>query len=212
MVIDERAYLIIDLLVITALLFFIIKGVINGFLYELINVMFLFVAIIAAWIISPICATKFPIFDINTANELLDLIVDVSNINIIVNNILWFLILILCILVIFIVIKPLLKKFCKFPILGSFNRIFGGVLGLIYGFILVLLFTVFLSLPVFQNGKQAIDNTVLKYTNPATNFVTKVILKNANISSIKDATHSFNADKARQDLYDLLVKQGILDE
>lgn len=212
MVIDERAYLIIDIFVISLMLFCIIKGAIDGFLYELINVLFLFVALFAAWLISPICANNLPLFDIKTENELLDLIADVSNLNAVVNNILWFIILVFAILIIFLVIRPLLKKICKIPLFGNFNRILGGLLGVIYGFILVLLFTVFLMLPIFKNGKQAKDNTILKYTDTATKFTTKFLLNNVNLERIKENVSNFDAEKARKDLYDLLVKQGILDE
>lgn len=210
--IPQNLFIIIDILVAIILLFGIIKGCINGFAYELINLVFLALSFVAAWFISPILANKVPIFKLDVENDLVNKMYETTNASLMINNIIWIIILVLFLNLIFLLVKPLFKTISKIPVIGAVNRILGGLLGFLRSFIICLLISVLITLPIIKNGKEVKENTVLKYGDDITKFATKYIVNSINLDGIKDELDNFDVDDARDDLTNWLIEQGVLDE
>ncbi|MDO5440613.1 MAG: CvpA family protein [Erysipelotrichaceae bacterium] len=210
--IPNNLFIIVDILVAVILLFCIIKGVINGFVFELINIVFLAATCFIAYLVSPILAIKAQILDLASENELADKVVDTFNINITVNTVLWFVIIVLVLNLIFMIVKPLFKTVSKIPVIGSVNRILGGLIGGLRGFVICLFISVLITMPVIKNGKEVKEASVLRYADDITDYATKFIVKNVNLDNIKQEVDDFDVDKARNDLLTWLIDQGVLDE
>lgn len=212
MSIPNSLFIIVDILIAAIILFCIIKGAINGFVYELINFLFLGLSFVVGWFLSPIFACKLTIFKPEISNELASKLMDATNLTIIINNYLWLIIIVLILNLIFMLIKPLFKSISKIPFLGFFNRIFGSLLGAIRGFVICLLVSALITSPIVKNGNEVKAGTLLNYVDDITNASTNFILENINIDSIKDNFEDFDVDKAREELSLWLSDQGILDE
>lgn len=200
---------VIDVIIVTVGVFCIIKGYINGFFYELINFIFILLSIVLAWFISPVLSKAYPIFKLNSGNELVDTISDTLNLNSLFNNILWFIIVVFGLIVLSLLLKPLFKKLCKVPVLGFFNRVLGALFGILNAFVVVLLISILLSLPVIKNGKEVKQKTLLKYTDSVSKLVNNYIVNNINLDELDE---NFDVDNSRRELYDYLVEQGFIDE
>lgn len=210
--IPSNLFIFIDILIVVIFLFCIIKGLINGFVFELINILFLALSFAVAWFISPIFASKVPLIVLDVKNELALKLIEFSDAVILVNNLLWLVIIVLILNLLFMIIKPIFKKISKIPVIGPFNRVLGGILGGLRAFVICLLISVLLSMPVIQNGKDVNEGTVLKYADDVTSYATNLILNNINLDKIKEEFDDFDVDKARNDLASWLIDQGIFNE
>lgn len=212
MIIPENLFVAIDLLVIGIFLFCLIKAIKNGFLYELINLIFLALSFVAGWFVSPVLANNVSIMKINSENELNAKVIRDLNIQITVNTIIWFIIIILILNLIFILIRPLFKSICKLPLIGPVNRILGIILGVFRAFVITILLSILLTMPVIKNAKQIKNETVLVYVDKVTDISTKFIINNINLDNIKKEIEDFDVDEARNDLNTWLIEQGIINE
>lgn len=206
--IPQETFVFIDIFIGLIFLIFIIKGFKNGLVYELINLGFFVISIIASWIVAPILGGKVAIFDVTKTID--TPFIDLSSINSIINTFIWFVILIVVINFVYMIIKPIFKKFSKIPLLGFANKILGSCINIIYAFLVTLIISMLFTFPVFKNGKDVIDNTVLKYADDVSGVVTKLIIKNIDLSKID--TNNFSIEETRQELLDWLIDKGILDE
>lgn len=210
--IPQNLFIFIDILVAVIILIGIIKGCINGFAYELVNLVFLALSFVAAWFISPILANKVPVFNIDLGNELANKMYETTNASFLINNIIWIVIIILLLNLIFLLVKPLFKTISKIPVIGSFNRILGGLLGFLRSFVICLLISVLITLPIVKNGKAVKEGTVLKYADDITDVTTKLIINNINLDNLKNDIDSIDVDGAREELTNWLIENGVLDE
>ena len=208
---DYMSY-IIDMLVVAIFLFCVVRAFRNGFVYELINFIFLGISILAGWFLSPILAIKASLFNIELDNELAAKLIDSNNISIVINTVVWFIIIVLVLNLLFVLIKPVFKALTKVPVLGSINKLLGGILGLIRAFIICLLLSVLITLPVIKNGKDIKNNSILRFGDDITNITTKFLVDNVDLDNLKHEISSFDADAARNDLQTWLIQQGVLNE
>ena len=208
---DFMSY-IIDMLVVAIFLFCVVRAFRNGFVYELINFIFLGISILAGWFLSPILAIKASLFNIELDNELAAKLIDSNNISIVINTVVWFIIIVLVLNLLFVLIKPVFKALTKVPVLGSINKLLGGILGLIRAFIICLLLSVLITLPVIKNGKDIKNNSILRFGDDITNITTKFLVDNVDLDNLKHEISSFDADAARNDLQTWLIQQGVLNE
>ena len=200
---------VIDVIIVTVCVFCIVKGYINGFFYELINFIFILLSIVLAWFVSPVLSKAYPIFKLNSGNELIDTISSTLNLNTLFNNVLWFVIVVFVLIILSLLLKPLFKKLVKVPVLGFFNRLLGAIFGILNSFIIILLISIFLSLPVIQNAKEVKQKTLLRYTDKVSKVVNNYIVNNIDLDAVGD---DLDVDKARRELYDYLLEQGFIDE
>ena len=216
MYIPSNYFMIINILVAIIILIYIFKSYKNGFLYELVNLGFLLVSIFVSWLIAPILASKAGIFDVSelitiqaSPNQLQGTI---DNVNLLVNSIVWFAVILLLLNVLFLLVKPLLKFLSKIPVLGTVNKVLGGVIGVFYGLFVSLLISLIFTFPVFKNGQEVVDGTILKYARELNSITTKYIVEHLDLGKIQKETENFDIDVARKDLETWLVQQGIIND
>lgn len=205
-------YLIVDAIIVGLFILCIIKGFKKGFVYQLINILFLFISLAIGYFVSPILSKSIPIFKFSNEDTLLNAILESIKIADLINNVIWFVIIVIGLNLIYLIIKPLFKSFSKMPVIGTFNKILGAFLGIIYAYLIVSLLVIFLSIPFFKEGKAIKDNTILKYTDTVSNLVNNYIIDNIDIENMLNDVENFDTDKARESFKNYLIEQGILNE
>lgn len=210
--IPNSAFIVIDIILIAVIVFCLIKGILNGFVYGFINLIFLTASSFFAWFISPVLANKVALFTYTSENAVADKLIEQANLNLIINNLLWFIIITVVLNLLFALIKPLFKTISKIPIVGGLNKFLGGLLGFVRGFVICILISIFLSLPIIKNNTEVKNETILKYVEGITDEATKFLVKNINFDELIKDANSFDVDKARENLSKWLIEQGILDE
>ena len=199
MVIPENCYIYISILVAAIYLAFIIIGYHKGFLYELVNMVYTVLALAAAWFASPVFAKVFPLIDLNkmgTEAMMLNKLIDLNNT---VNIAAYFLIIFLILKVLYIFISLILKSINKIPILGGFNQTLGCITGVFNATIVSLAITMLLGLPLFKNGKDAIDHSVLKYISGFSRSALTFVSEKITSSKLPDRPDGFDIDSYREE-------------
>lgn len=206
MTVPSEYFLYINIFIFALYLVFIFIGYKKGFLYELISLIYTALAIGAAWFVSPVLASVFPIVDLNTVSGgQYQMLSTMLNLNSIVNIVIYFLLVFLVLKLIYVFISLLLKSMNKIPVIGSFNQILGAVFGFINATLIVLSLSMLCSLPILKNGEEIKEGTVLKlittYSDQALNF----IMKEIGSYNLKQEVSDFDVESYREDL-----KQWIL--
>ena len=206
MTVPSEYFLYINIFIFALYLVFIFIGYKKGFLYELISLIYTALAIGAAWFVSPVLASVFPIVDLNTVSGgQYQMLSTMLNLNSIVNIVIYFLLVFLVLKLIYVFISLLLKSMNKIPVIGSFNQILGAVFGFINATLIVLSLSMLCSLPILKNGEEIKEGTVLKlittYSDQALNF----IIKEIGSYNLKQEVSDFDVESYREDL-----KQWIL--
>lgn len=209
MTIPKNWFMFINIIVAVVFLIYIFKSYKNGFVYELVNLVFLVLSVIASWIIAPILASKISIFDVNQVS---DAPIPSKDVNIIINSLIWFIIILVLLNVLFLLIKPLLKFVSKIPLLGTVNKVLGGIVGILYGLFVTIIISMIFTMPIFKNGKEVVDNTILKYANSLNKTMTKYVVENIDLSKVSKYSDDFNVDTARKELETWLISQGVIDD
>lgn len=182
MVISQDYYIFIDIFIglIYLAMFFI--GYKRGLLYELINVIYTVASLFAAWFASPVFASLFPLIDLTKIIEDQQLLIEAFDLNGFVNEVAYFIIIFLLLKLFYVLISVLVRSFNKIPVIGRVNQFFGGIFGLINATLITLFLSMLLMLPLFKNGKDIIDHTLLRYirsySNDALGLITETMLQN----------------------------------
>ena len=209
MIIPKNWFMFINIIVAVVFLIYIFKSYKNGFVYELVNLAFLVLSVIASWIVAPILASKISIFDVS---QISDVPIPSKDVNVLINSLIWFVIILVLLNVLFLLIKPLLKFISKIPLLGTVNKVLGGIVGIIYGLFVTVIISMIFTMPIFKNGKEVVDNTILKYANSLNKTVTKYVVENIDLSKVSKYSDDFNVDTARKELETWLISQGVIDD
>lgn len=203
MYIPENLYFLVDIFVILVMIVCLIVGFKKGFLYQLADLFSFVIAFIIAWLLGPILAEHVKIF---TADEtLLDAIVEP-----LINNLLWFVIVIIIVKLIFAIILPVFKTIKAVPILGSVNAIGGLVTGAINGFIWITIFGLILLTPLFENGDDIRDRTIYKPFNAFSDKLITMIAQKIDDEMISEGFEY--VDESREAFDDWLTDKGIFHE
>lgn len=182
----------------------VIFGYIKGFLYELVSVFFTAIAVIFSWFVAPILANLYPIINLETLYPEYSLFMNFVNLDAILNSFAYFLIVFLVLKVFYFVFALLLKGMNKIPVLGKVNKILGAIVGCFNGLLICLVLSMLLTLPIFKNGNEVRNGTVLKYTNKLNSDVLSFIAKNVDLENIKNQFENFDVDNAREELQNWL--------
>ena len=203
----ENLYIAVDIAIALIFVVCIIKALVNGFLYELVSLVGLILAIYASWFLAPVMAENMSLLKLS---ELDNPLVDLSNIKLMINTILWFVILFIVINIIIMIIKPLFKFIQKVPLIGFINKLLGFLIGIIEGLIVTLIMSLILTTPLFTNGSDIKKNTSLNYISVVSDEISKSAYKNIFENIIKDK--DIDIDTQRELLTNWLTEQGIFDE
>ncbi len=175
MTLPSNSVLFINVGVILFLVISIVLGYKRGFLWQVIKTIGILAVLLLSWILAPGFADLIKIFPKNYApfqeTPLADVFYDKINV------LVWFLIIFIIGLIVIAIIKPLFKVVLEFPIIKQFNSLLGAFFALIPAFIIIIIMTFLLNTAIFTNGKDIVDNSVLKYTDTVTEKITSILSK-----------------------------------
>lgn len=205
MTIPESAFIYISIFIVGIYIAMIIIGYNKGFLYEIVNLAYTAIALAVSWFVSPVFAKLFPLIDLDKVSSETKLINNLFNLNELINTIAYFVIIFLLLKILYIFISLLVKSLNKIPVIGGFNKILGGVFGIINATIITLFISILLSLPLFKNGNQVKENTILKYINNTSEEVLTYIAEKVGESNLENNSEEFDIDQYREEFKKWLV-------
>lgn len=165
MVIPESFFIFISIFIIALYIALMIIGYNKGLLYELVSLAYTGLSLGLAYFAAPVLASLFPLIDMKNIAKDMAILVDLLNLNEILNIVAYFLIIFLLLKIVYIFISILVKSLNKIPVIGKVNKSFGALFGIINATIITLVITMLLSLPLFKNGNEVKEKTILKYVN-----------------------------------------------
>ncbi|GEM_PF-1412404 len=212
MKIPENLFLYINIIIGVIYLINIIEAVSKGLLYEVVKLAFNVLGIYLSYRFALLMAENYPLFNIDLG--ILEGLVDANGIG---NTIIWFIILLVVFKILMMIILPLLKFLSKVPVLGFINRIGGLIFGLINATIIVMLLSLVLTLPVFENGEEVKNGTLIRYVSDAVDMVKEYVLNqeivdiNLDELNIKDITDMIDetAVESFDDVKEFIDELGI---
>lgn len=149
--------LVIDIIIAFILLIVLILGYIKGFVYWGYDLMATIISLVISLYVSSPLSNIFKIYQVEGVGKIIG---DV------VNRFIVFLVLFACLkLLLFflgLIIKPVLKKIIyAFELFEHIDRLLGIIASFIEGVITIYLGLIFIVMPIFSGGKEAVENTVL---------------------------------------------------
>ena len=204
MTIPENYYIFISLFIIALYIALMIIGYNKGFLYELVNLVYTLFSLAFAYFASPVLANMFPLFDVKNAAKDAAILVDIFNLNEILNIVAYFLIIFLLMKLLYVFISILVKSLNKIPVIGKVNKVLGALFGVINATIITLVITMLFSLPLFKNGKDIKEKTILKYINSFSQDVLTIVTQKVAQSNLSDGV-KFDIDSYREEFKEWLI-------
>ncbi|RRC94253.1 hypothetical protein EII25_00320 [Erysipelotrichaceae bacterium OH741_COT-311] len=177
----------------------------KGFFVLLIELFSLFLSLALAWFLSPIFSKMIQLFPKETisSNPLIQ-----SLVSPVLNQVLWFIVIVIIINVFLFIFKPIARKIGEVPGIHFINGILGVVFSFVITTIYILILTAVLKMPFFDNGVETVENTVLKHVNKYSNIVfeyaSQEIVKNEKIMNMISEDESVKIE-----LFDLMKKYGL---
>ena len=145
----------------------------KGFVWEILSILGVLVAIFIAWIIAPGIAEIIKVFPESAAPF------KGTSVGAIVYNrlnyIVWFIIITIAILIILALLKPLFNAITELPVLKQINGIFGARFSGIKTMVFFVLLVYVCNSAVISNGKDIIETTRLKYVQMASQKTMSIV-------------------------------------
>ena len=173
MTLGNNTGLYINIFLILVLVFSVFRGYRKGFIIQVIGFFSLILAAVVAWILYPSFGKLFQILPNSMAPFQTTNLKDFFYLK--TNSILWFIILFFVALILIKFIAKVLDLISRAPILNFINRVLGVGFSLINVLLISGLLVFGLSLPLFTNGQDVIEDSVLKYNENVVNKITGVI-------------------------------------
>lgn len=203
--ISQEYFMFVNIAIILIYVVFGIVAFKNGFLYQLISLIFNGLSLVAAWFLGPILAKLIPLVKMDNSNGLIDF-------SPYINSLIYMVIVFIALRIIYLIIKPAFKKVSDIPILGGINKIGGFLIGLINATIIVVLLSLLLNTKIISNGQEIKEKTILKYSDTITDYALKLSVEHLNIENFKNKIEDFDVDEYRQQFIEWLIEQGIINE
>lgn len=203
--IEFNLFLIIDLVVILFLVLMAFLGYKRGFLRELVHLLCVLVSLLVAWFFAPICANFYTIIKLDPLQDDLIIIKKVHNISIIINVVIYFVIIFIVVRLFFLVLDLIFKRINKIPVLGFFNKFLGFFAGLIKGIFIILICSLLLKLPIFDNQQEIKEKTVFRYIDDYSEVIFNYIIDNVDLKRLKYKFDSFDVEDARNDFKEWII-------
>ena len=212
MIIPESAILYINIFIIFIYITMMILAYKKGFIYGLVNFFGFLLALAASWFVAPILANNFPLLNPEMLTNASEAYV-FSIIAPLANTVIWFAIVLLVLNTVLSIIMPVFKIFSHIPVLGFLNRLAGAFFGFINATIWVLIISMILSLPFFQNGAYVKQNSLIKYVNNISDKAILFVANNIDLKNIEDYVgNEVDVQQARDQFESWLKQQGIINE
>ena len=204
--VPQEYFIYINIFIIALYLVIIFFGYKKGFLYELISLIYTGLALGAAWFVSPVLTSVFPIVDLSqVSGGQYQMLSTMLNLNSIVNIVIYFILTFLILKIVYVFISLLLKSMNKIPVIGSFNQILGAVFGFVNATLIVLSLSMLCSLPILKNGEEIKNGTILKYITKYSDEALNYVMLQVGNHNLSQELTNFDIEHYREDL-----KQWIL--
>lgn len=153
---------IIQLLFILFLGYQLYSGFKKGFLNRLLSLVAWITTMVGGWFLAQYLSKNIQLFPPQYLQEgiLQDVIASLLNFWV------FYILLIIIIRILFLFIKPVINKIGMLPLLNQVNQLLGTLFGFIITMIVSILCVVLLKVPLFENGQEVIDHTLLRWSNP----------------------------------------------
>ena len=176
--ISESLFFIFDIAVIAVYLLCMISAYRKGFIFELVSLVSLIVSIFAGFVLAPVLADKYPLVSLSQAGYTAMMLEPY------IDTVLYFVIVFVILRIVYFLLSPIFKSISKIPFLGFFNRILGILMGFINATITIAILSTLLLLPIFDNGLEVRNKTLIKQVNAMTDQATRIILENVDMEKI----------------------------
>lgn len=197
MIIPDSFILYINIAIVCIYVLFIVLGYIKGFLYELIGLLYTIASVIISWIVAPIFASLYPIINISDLSKEISIISKFFDINSLINTAIYFIICFLVLKLVHVLITLILKLFNKIPVLGTTNKILGGLFGIVNATLVTIALSLLLSLPIFSNGNYIKEKTYFKLVSNLTSEAINLIVDNIDLSKFTNTSLSIDLNSTR---------------
>lgn len=147
--------------VLTIFAVFILLGLKNGFLKQMLSLLRLVVVVLLSWLYAPVFAKYFILYKVKIPMITNTYLAEVINYRF--NYLLWFIIIFVAMSIVLSIVNIFINKITDISIFKYFNVFLGGILGFIKGAIVIYIVSAFLANAYFLNGIEFKEKTVLKY-------------------------------------------------
>lgn len=208
MIINEKYFIYISIFILVLYLVFMIIGYKKGFIYELVSLIYTGLAILASWFVAPILGKLYPIIKLENIYEDASIVSKLINIDPIINTIAYFAIVFLVLKLFYVVLSLVLKSLNKIPVIGKLNQILGLLAGIFNATLVTLAISLLFTLPVFKNGKEIKEKTILLFVDKYTTEALSYALDNVELKHIEDVFDSIDIDAARLEFKQYLLNNN----
>lgn len=173
MTIHLNFIMMINLIVLFGTLFLCASGYKHGFLFKILSCISFVVIVFVAWNLAELL--KFieiipkewaPFMDTNLAPYFYGLL----------NKLFIFVVFVIIFSLLILILRPIAKVLGDLPIIHSINRLFGLIFGLVQSAIIIFVVTFLLTTPLFTNGNEIIQGSVLKFVEPIQKDLFELVL------------------------------------
>ncbi|MDO4467664.1 MAG: CvpA family protein [Bacillota bacterium] len=178
MTLDSNLFLVYNaaIVIVSALMIFFAYK--RGFVRQLLNIAALVGSVYISIIACEILAPKFSLINTFFAKYMVEItkvfggLSTFAKLESSVNICLWFVLLLVGLRIFFWIVILLIPKYRKKDVLSFVNHFFGMILGFVKVFVVLVLLTVILNLPIFTNGSEFVQSGVLL---PVSKGIEKVV-------------------------------------
>ena len=199
MLIPEKYFIYISIFIVAIYIAMMIIGYKHGFLYEMVNLLYTAASVAIAYFAAPVFASVFQIIDLSKNNSEYHVLNELFNLNKIINTVAYFIIIFLVLKVLYIFVSLFVKSLNKIPVIGSFNQFLGMIFGIVNATLIVLCLSMLLSLPLFANGKEVREKTILRYINSYSDQALTYLVQKVGEQEIKESIDDFDIDQYREE-------------
>lgn len=200
MIIPSQYFIFISLFIICIYLFLIVVGYKKGFLFEIVSFCYTGISALIAWFVSPVLGNLYPIIKLENLYPETEKLVEFINLDVLLSTMCYFLIVFFVLKILYWFISLIFKGMNKIPVVGKFNQILGAILGIFNATILTLSISLLFTLPVFSNGTEVRNKTILKYVDKYSNTVFEYLIDNMDLNVNTSSFSQIDVDGARQEL------------
>ena len=187
MTISSGFFMLINILVIAIMGFSIWGGYKNGLVSQVLSFCSFLIALFAGFLLGPVLANHIALFSDSTSS--INAITSVF-----LNEIVWFLIVTVIVKIIVDIIVNLSSIISHIPLIGTVNKILGAVAGAVIGVVWVLIISIILSTPVFDNGLEVREKTLIKPLSDVTDKVIIYASENVDFAKLQEQFGFSDAD------------------
>ena len=215
--IPDSAFMYISIGIVILYIVLIIIGYSKGLLYELTSLLYTAFCVFVSWFLSPIMANLFPIIKLEKIYPDAEILNKLLNIDPLLNVIAYFVLIFLILNILYLVISVMVKALNKIPVIGKFNQLLGGLYGIINATFITFGLSMLLTLPLFSNGQEVRNGTILKYIDNYTKLLMNEIVEKIDGEKLNDLSDGLDIEAAREEfkqwLYDTkIVSKEVEDE